>query len=113
MTTFHHGNVIIDGAFREEEPESALQGAAITNALNQTQTNIQEWNGAHTHNDILMAQAEDNREMSSGPLLNQESRVNGFDLSKVDCEDNAPSDSEQVFNRNSISNSPTRNRKPI
>jgi len=34
-------------------------------------------------------------------------------LSKVEGDDGAPSDSEQQYNRNSISNSPTRNRKPI
>lgn len=40
-------------------------------------------------------------------------RINDFDLSKVEHDDHAPSDSEPLFNRNSISNSPTRNRKPI
>ena len=39
-------------------------------------------------------------------------KINDFDLSKVDGDD-GPSDSEQQYNRNSISNSPTRNRKPI
>ena len=42
-----------------------------------------------------------------------EGRINDFDLSKVEHDDHAPSDSEPLFHRNSISNSPTRNRKPI
>ena len=44
---------------------------------------------------------------------NIDGRINDFDLSKVEHDDQAPSDSEPLFNRNSISNSPTRNRKPI
>lgn len=125
MTTFHNVTGVVDGAFKEEENEPGLsQSINLNNALNQTsrkfnlkspqdlddkgQTKVEREGSPANQNRQNQSRCQDRGVAGANkPVPDEENdndhpapkvlanKVNDFDLSKMEAEDGAPSDSEQ------------------